>query len=452
VVYVHSSLVSAPLDEVFDWHTRPGAIKRLTPPWIPITVVAEADSLRDGQAVLRLPGGLRWNAAQQPERYDPPRAFADELVGRPLGSVLRWTHLHEFTSSDGGRTRVTDTVSSRVPGRLLQEMFAYRARQLESDVASHQWARQHLTRPMTVAVTGSSGLIGSALSAFLSTGGHQVIRLVRGVPRDPSERRWNPDSPDPAILEGVDAVVHLAGASIAGRFSQSHKAQIRRSRIGPTTRLAELAAAAGQGLRCFVSASAIGYYGSDRGDEELTEASAQGDGFLAEVVADWERSSVPASNAGVRVVNIRTGVVQSSSGGALRLVRPLFAAGLGGRLGDGRQWTSWIALDDLLDVFLRALVDPDLAGPVNAVAPVPVRNDEYTAALARVLKRPAVLPVPALGPRLLLGAEGARELALASQRVTPHRLVEARHSFRFANLEPALRHTLGRTERTGVGE
>jgi hypothetical protein len=452
VAYTHSSVVAVPLEEVFAWHARPGAIRRLVPPWQPVKVVAEAESLRDGRAVLGLPAGLRWTAAPQPGRYDPPRQFADELVTRPLGGWLRWTHVHGFTSAAGGGTRVTDTVTSRLPDRFMREMFAYRTRQLEGDLASHRWAGQHLTGPMTIAVTGSSGLIGSALSAFLTTGGHRVIRLVRGAPTGPDERRWNPDAPDAGLLEGVDAVVHLAGASIAGRFSRAHKDQIRRSRIGPTTRLAELAARAGPGLRCFIAASAIGYYGADRGDEELTETSAPGDGFLAEVVGDWERATAPAGSAGVRVVNVRTGVVQSASGGALGLVRPLFAAGLGGRLGDGRQWTSWIALDDLLDVFLRALVDPDVDGPLNAVAPDPVRNVDYTATLARVLKRPAVLPVPAFGPRLLLGGEGARELALASQRVSPHRLVETGHRFRFPTLEPALRHTLGHTvDRAGGG-
>jgi len=438
-------VVGAPLEEVFAWHARPGAIRRLTPPWMPVKVVAEAKSLRDGRAVLRLPAGLSWTAAQQPDRYDPPRRFADVLVTQPLRSLLRWTHVHEFASEGDESTRVTDSVSSRVPDRLQTEMFAYRARQLEGDLASHQWAKQHLTQPMTVAITGSSGLIGSALAAFLSTGGHRVIRLVRGSPGDQDERKWDPDSPDAAILDGVDALVHLAGASIGGRFSRSHKERIRSSRIAPTARLAELAAHSGPGLRCFVAASAIGYYGSDRGDEVLTEASARGDGFLAEVVADWEGATAPARRGGVRTVIVRTGVVQSSSGGALRLIRPLFAAALGGRLGDGRQWTSWIGLDDLLDVFLRALVDPDLDGPLNAVAPETVRNVEYTTTLAPVLKRPAFVAVPAFGPGLLLGTEGARELALASQRVTPQRLLEAGHHFRFPALEPALRHTLGRT-------
>jgi uncharacterized protein len=244
--------------------------------------------------------------------------------------------------------------------------------------------------------------------------------------------------------------VHLAGASIAGRFTASHKAQIRGSRIEPTRRLAELAArtakADGSRLTTFVSASAIGYYGADRGDEVLTEDSPRGTGFLAGVVADWEAATQPAAGAGLRTVLVRTGIVQSPKGGTLRLLFPLFEAGLGGKLGDGRQWLSWISLDDLADVYLRALADPALAGPVNAVAPDPVRNSDYTVTLGQVLRRPTLIPVPGFGPRLILGEEGVRELAEASQRIRPDALLTAGHPFRYTRLEPALRHLLGHVE------
>jgi uncharacterized protein (TIGR01777 family) len=244
-------------------------------------------------------------------------------------------------------------------------------------------------------------------------------------------------------LSGVDVVVHLAGASIAGRFTDGHKAAIRDSRIGPTRRLAEVAAAAPDGPRVFVSASAIGVYGFDRGDEVLTEESSRGDGFLADVVADWEAATAPASEAGLRVVTVRTGIVQSSAGGTLRLFRPLFATGLGGRVGDGQQWLSWIGLDDLLDVYYRALYDDRMNGPVNAVAPQPVRNVDYTRALARVLHRPALLPVPSFGPRLILGQQGSRELAEASQRVAAAKLDALGHRFRRSHVDDALAHELG---------
>ena len=237
-------------------------------------------------------------------------------------------------------------------------------------------------------------------------------------------------------------MVHLAGESIAGRFTDAHRAAIRDSRIEPTRRLAELAGRT-DGLRVFVSASAVGYYGFDRGDAMLCEDSVRGDGFLADVVADWEAATAPAAEAGLRVALVRTGIVQAANGGTLRLMRPLFSAGLGGRLGDGRQWLSWIGLDDLIDVYYRAIWDERLTGPVNAVAPNPVRNVDYTKTLAHVLHRPAVLPVPSLGPRLLLGEQGARELAEADQRVAPVKLQALEHRFRQPLLEDALRHQLG---------
>ena len=448
---VYSSVVDAPRDEVFAWHARPGAFLRLSPPWQPMRVITEADSLQNGRAELALPGGLRWMAEHQADGYDPPRRFVDTIGGTGLASLpariaVRWRHIHEFEDVGDDRTRVIDRVETPVPALALRPMFAYRHRQLADDLAAHKQAAEHGLRAATVAVTGSSGLVGSALSAFLSTGGHRVIRLVRHAATDTNERQWNPADPDPDLLAGVDAVVHLAGASIAGRFTDAHRRAIRDSRIGPTRRLAELVARMPDGPRLLISASAIGYYGYDRGDEILTEDSDRGEGFLADVVAEWEEATAPAGRAGARVVLVRTGIVQSPRGGTLRLLRPLFSAGLGGRIGDGRQWLSWIGIDDLVDIYYRGLWDTALSGPVNAVAPEPVRNVDYTRTLARVLRRPAVLPVPPLGPRLLLGNQGARELACASQRVIPAKLQQAGHRFRHPDLDEALRHLLGHTD------
>jgi uncharacterized protein (TIGR01777 family) len=447
---VYSSVIDAPIYEVFDWHTRPGAFTRLSPPWQPGRIVAEADSLEDGRAELGFPGGLRWVADHQPDGYDPPRRFVDSistegLASLPLGLALRWRHTHDFDELSGEQTRVTDRVATPVPAAALRPMFGYRHRQLADDIAVHRHAAAQGLAPATVAVTGSSGLVGSQLTAFLSTGGHRVIRLVRHAATKPDERQWDPDDPDPGLLAGVDAVIHLAGASIAGRFTEQHRAAILDSRIGPTRRLAELIANSADGPKVLISASAIGYYGYDRGDETLTEDSERGDGFLADVVAEWENATTPAERAGVRVVRVRTGIVQSPAGGTLRLFRPLFAAGLGGRLGNGRQWLSWIGIDDLVDVYHRGLWDAELSGPVNAVAAEPVRNVDYTRTLAHVLRRPALLPVPPIGPRLLLGGQGARELACASQRVLPARLQQADHRFRRPDLEQTLRHLLGHT-------
>jgi uncharacterized protein len=447
----YSSVVDAPRADVFAWHARPGAFNRLSPPWQPMRVVSEASSLKDGRATLALPGGLRWVAEHQADSYDPPRRFVDTIGSDGLASLpariaVRWRHTHEFEDIGGDRTRVIDRVETPVPASALRPMFVYRHRQLADDLAAHQLAAQHGLAPATVAVTGSSGLVGAALAAFLTTGGHRVIRLVRRTAQGNDERQWDPDDPDPELLAGVDAVIHLAGASIAGRFTDNHRSAIRDSRIGPTLRLAELLARTAAGPTVLISASAIGYYGYDRGDETLTEDSDRGDGFLADVVAEWEDATAPAEQAGVRVVRVRTGIVQSPRGGTLRLMRPLFSAGLGGRLGSGQQWLSWIGIDDLVDVYHRALWDTALSGAVNAVAPQPVRNTEYTRTLARVLHRPAVLPVPPLGPRLLLGGQGARELACASQRVIPGRLNQSGHRFRQPDLDTALRHLLGRRQ------
>lgn len=442
----YSSVIDAPRDEVFAWHTRPGAFARLSPPWSPMRLISEADSLKDGRAVLGLPGGLRWVAQHQADSYDPPSRFVDVLSSDGLASlppriIGHWRHTHDFEEAGPDRTRVIDRLDTPVPERALRQMFVYRHRQLADDLAAHRRAAQHGLASSTVAVTGASGLVGTALTAFLSTGGHRVIRLVRGTPSGPDERQWNTDDPDPDLLAGVDAVIHLAGASIAGRFTDKHRKAIRDSRIGPTRRLAELVARTGTPV--LISASAIGFYGYDRGDDTLTEDSERGDGFLADVVADWEAATAAAEQAGARVVMVRTGIVQSPAGGTLQLMRPLFSAGLGGRLGDGRQWFSWIGIDDLVDIYHRSWWDNELSGAINAVAPQPVRNSEYTRTLAHVLHRPAVLPVPALGPRVLLGAQGAKELALANQRVAPARLSSAGHPFRQPDLESALRHLLG---------
>lgn len=440
----YSSVVHAPLDEVFAWHARPGAITRLMPPWSPVQVEREAGSVRDGRAVLRLPGGLRWVAAHQPGEYQPPYEFTDALASFPLSAVLPWRHAHRFAPAGERATRVTDVVQTPLPARVLRPVFAYRHRQLADDLAAQARARELCPEPLTVAVTGSGGLIGTALTALLTTGGHQVIRLTRRPPQHAGERLWRPDDPAADLLSGVDALIHLAGASIAARFTPDRKQEIRDSRVIPTRRLAELAAATRPGLRAFVTASAIGIYGPDRGEEMLTETSARGEGFLADVVAGWEEATAPAARAGLRTVQVRTGIVQTPNGGTLRLLFPLFEVGLGGRLGSGEQWLSWIGLDDLLDIYLRAVTDTALSGPVNAVAPMPVRNAGYTAVLASVLHRPALVPVPAFGPRLLLGAEGAREIAEASQYVCPQRLINSGHHFRYPELEDALRHVLGR--------
>ena len=300
---------------------------------------------------------------------------------------------------------------------------------------------------MNVAVTGSTGLLGSALVPRLTSGSHGVVRLVRGTPATASgERvaRWDPDTGavEPG-LDGVDAVVHLAGESVAGgRWTEARKRRIRESRVRPTRLLCETLARQRTPPRVLVCASAIGYYG-DRGDEVLREESPPGAGFLPEVCREWEAAAEPAARRGIRVVHLRIGLVLSPKGGALAAMLPVFRLGLGGPVGAGAQWMSWIGIDDTLGAILHALMNEPLAGPVNAVAPAPVTNREFAKTLARVLRRPAVLPFPAFAARLLLG-QMADELLLASARVEPARLRATGFAFRDATLEGALRRLLAR--------
>lgn len=299
---------------------------------------------------------------------------------------------------------------------------------------------------MHVAITGSTGLIGSSLVGFLSRRGHTITRLVRREPRADHEVQWDPEGGrlDPGALTGVDAVVHLAGEPIgAGRLTDQRKQRIRDSRVVGTRALAEALAGLDHGPGTLVCASGIHFYGH-RGDTEVDEASEPGEGFLAGVVRDWEDAADPARAAGVRVVHLRTGIVQDPAGGALGRVLPIFKAGVGGRLGSGRQWWSWISRDDVLGLYAHALTDGSVTGPVNATAPNPVTNAEYTRVLARVLRRPAVIPVPTFAPKVLLGAELADELLFTSIKVRPRVAQQTGYGFHHTDLADALRELLGK--------
>lgn len=441
-------IVAANRETVWQWHTRRGAVARLTPPFIPMKPLSQAESLSTGTTVFSLPAGLRWTARHDLSRFRTGYQFADVCVSAPMRRLSQWRHTHQFTDHEQG-TLITDTVDTRIPASFLDSTFAYRQRQLVADFAFLSRLEQlddaatgARTAPLTVAITGSRGGVGRALTAQLTTAGHQVIQLVRG-PAKPGQRTWRPDSPSKELLEGVDVLVHLAGEPIFGRFNDSHKSEIRNSRVGPTEALARVVAAS-PSVKAMVCASAIGFYGNSRGDEVLTESSERGEGFLADVVEQWEAATAPARDAGTRVVNVRTAVALSGEGGLLPLLRALFSTGLGGSFGDGDFWFSWIAMDDLTDVYTRAIVDNTLSGPINAAAPTPVSNREMTEALGAQLHRPTVIPIPTFGPALLLGKEGAEELALADQRVRPA-VLEAlpHHQFRFPTINVALAHELG---------
>jgi uncharacterized protein (TIGR01777 family) len=299
---------------------------------------------------------------------------------------------------------------------------------------------------MKVLVSGSTGLVGTALVQALESAGHSGVSLTRSTSA-PGRIQWDPmaGTLDARDLEGFDAVVHLAGESIAGgRWTAAKKERIRDSRVRGTTLLAETLAKLARPPRVLASASAIGYYGS-RGDERLTEDSAGGRGFLAEVCRDWEQATAPASRQGVRVAHLRFGVILSPHGGALAKMLLPFKLGAGGKIGDGRQFMSWITLDDTVTAVQHVLSQESVRGPVNIDAPHPATNYEFTKTLGRVLGRPTVFPMPAFAARLAFG-EMADELLLASTRVMPQALEEAGYQFRYPDLDGAVRHLLGRAE------
>ncbi len=451
-VFEHVSSYPHPRADVFAWHTRPGGFVRLTPPGMATVVSGPTDGIGVGsEVVLRishpvvagfLPVGVPWRV-RHVEFVDTER-FVDEQVSGPFRS---WRHEHRFADGPDGSTIITDRVTWELPVRLpagldrslvegqLRGLFGFRERQLRDDLALH--ARLGAS-PAHVVVTGASGLVGKQLCALLTTGGHRVTRLVRRAP-GAGEARWDPATGklDERVFADADAVVHLAGESIGGRFTARHKEAVLRSRIDGTRTLAR--ALASSPVRTLAQASAIGIYGARRPGELLTEDSAPGQGFLAEVVRAWEAE---AADAGVRTVFLRTGIVLSGGGGALLPQLPLFLVGLGGRLTRPDAWTSWIGLDDLARAYVHTLFTPSLAGPVNAVAPNPVTADEFARTLGRVLGRPSVLPTPGFGPALILGAEGRDQLIDTDQRVSAARLTASGFDFAQPTLPDAFAHAL----------
>ncbi|MFN8093356.1 MAG: TIGR01777 family oxidoreductase [Vicinamibacteria bacterium] len=453
-VFVRRSRIAAPAEAVYRWHARPGALERLSPPWDPPVVEARTGTIEDegARVVLRV-GPLRQRWVAEHHDAEPGRAFHDRLVEGPLPF---WEHAHRMTPDGENACVLEDRIEYALPlgragdlagGRAirsrLERMFAYRHAVTAGDLADHAACPGDKT--MKVAITGASGLVGRALVPYLTTGGHGVVRLVRRPSAAPDEAAWDPATGriDPAALEGVDAVVHLAGEGIADRrWTAARKEALRASRVGPTRKLAETLAGLKRRPRVFVSASAIGYYG-DTGDRWVDETSPAGDDFLGRLAAEWEEATAPAARAGIRVVSLRTGIVLSAKGGALGKMLPPFRAGLGGPLGPGTQYMSWIAMDDLIGAVHHALANDGVSGPLNATAPEPVTNAVFSRTLGRVLSRPAIAPAPAFALRLLFG-EMADAALLSGARVRPAKLLAAGYRFRFDNLERALRHELGR--------
>ncbi len=440
---------------LFDWHERPGAFERLTPGWQPTRVVSRSGGITDGSRVeVEVPvlGGLIHQRMLMEHRgYVSGEQFVDTMLEGPFAE---WTHTHTMEPAADGSSVLVDRLDYALPlGVLgdtaagwyvrsqLEALFEFRHARTRADLEQHMAYAQHPR--LTVAITGGTGMIGSALTALLRTGGH----TVRWISRRPDAARgdigWDPDAGrlDPADLAGVDAVVHLAGANVGERWTDEHKRAIRTSRELGTRTLVSALTRMPERPKVLVSGSAVGYYG-DTGSMVLDETSPIGTGFLADISRSWEGETAAAVEAGIRVAIARTGVVLSPTGGALAKMLPPFRLGLGGPLGSGDQWMSWISLEDEIAALYFLLMTPECSGPYNLTAPAPVTNAEFVRTLGEVLNRPAILPVPGFALKALFG-EMAEATILGGQRVLPRRLQEAGFRFRHPDLVTALRAELG---------
>lgn len=423
-------------DVVRAWHERPGALRRLVPPWEAMEVLEQTGTVREGdRLVMRLWPGVRWEAVHHPL----PDGFEDEMVAGPLSS---WRHRHRFLDDGAGGCVIHDEVeffpdlARWLVDSRLGKMFAFRQRRLREELGRHQGKPK-----LRVLLAGASGLVGTELVAMLQTGGHDVVQLVRRAPK-PGQVQWDPARGrlDAKEIEGFDAVISLSGENVGeGAWTDTRKQALIDSRLSVTNLLANTFGQLARPPRVWLSASAVGIYGN-RGDDRLTESSAPGSGFLAELCQRWEAAA--QTIPGVRVVKLRIGVVLSGHGGALaRMVTP-FNFGVGGPIGSGRQFFPWIAMDDALYAMLHCLSDEHLSGPVNLVSPEAARQSELAAALGAALGRPAFMPLPAVAVTTLFGEMG-KEVLLGGQNVAPAALAN-RFVWSQPKLADALAWELGR--------
>lgn len=457
-----TSEVPLAAETTYLWHAQPGALTRLSPHWAQEIVEESYPPIAPGsiaQVRTSVPGsyGLVRRPFSSVHSEGPSRfSFVDELKKGPLS---QWKHTHEFSSVAGG-TKIDDHVEfsmapqgfdaiDRSLTHYLEATFEARQRRLLMDAEFLESTNAPLLtrkKGKRILIAGGSGLIGRQVAALFSTAGHFVRLLVRETPKFPYEVHWNPDLGiiNPRDLAWADAVVHLGGKSIATRFTKSAKDEIRSSRIDSTLLLVETMRGLPEAKRpeVFVCASAVGYYGSEA-ESPVDESGPAGEGFLAELCQEWEAAAARVEEMGIRRVSIRTGVVLSSLGGLLRLQAPLFLAGAGGRLGSGEQAMAWVSLDDVARAYVHAVLYDYVRGPVNAVAPDLVSQAEFAEALAAHLRRPARIPTPGFVTELMLGRDGAKELALADQKVVPEKLQETGYQFAHPTLTACLEEELG---------
>ncbi len=449
-VYTYASPLPVSRQRLWEWHASPGAFARLAPPWDPPRIVAQEGDFAHRRVTMEV-GPLRMRWVAQHHDAVPGEVFYDRMVSGPFAA---WDHEHRFEEGPAASSVLVDRLTVELPGgalgralgepvirRMLDRMFAFRHRRTLEDLVS-----LGAIAPLRIAVTGATGLVGSHLVPYLQGGGHTVHRLVRRKPASGStDLPWDPAAGtiDAASLEGVDAVIHLAGENVGARWTAARRAAILESRVAGTALLARTLAGLARKPRVFVSASAVGFYGYDRGDAACDDSSAQGRGYLADVCRAWEAAAEPARTAGIRVVHPRIGVVLSAEGGALAKQLLPARMGAGGPIGTGRQWLSWIAMDDVLAGLVHLVKHDELKGPVNLVSPHPVPQRTFARTLGHVLGRPAVIPLPAFAVRAAFGEMG-EEVLLGGQRALPTTLLGSGYPFLRPDLEGALRSELGR--------
>ena len=450
--FIQKTTIPVSQQSLYDWHASKVAFSRLLPPWEHIEIqdwkggIATqnlspkeqwGDLSTGAKVYLKTKVGPFWQSmCAEHVAHKEPEVFVDRMIKGPFAY---WEHTHRFEAITTDTSTLIDEVHYRLPlsflshplvggfvEKKLQKMFSFRHRRTKQDLKQKNLYPQ---TSLKIAVTGASGMVGSELCAFLRSIGHKVYRV---------SRRQNADSDHitlqtPAQWEGLDAVVHLAGEPITGRWSAQKKEKIMRSRSDMTRQVAELLAELKHPPKVLVSASAVGWYG-DRGDEELTEDSSMGSGFLPDVCLAWEQAVQPAKDRGIRCVHPRIGVVLSPKGGALKKMLLPFRMGVGGPVGSGKQWMSWIALDDLIYLLYFLIQQPDIEGPINATAPEPVRNGDFGRELGKALFRPAFAPLPAFVVRLLFGEMG-QALLLEGARVHPKKIQEHGYQFVYPSLK-----------------
>ena len=457
--------VPVPVNQLFSWHENPGAFERLTPPFEPVKIKKRKGGIDGGEVHLQMnlgPIPLPWVARHHD--YIKNEQFLDEQVSGPFAS---WNHAHLFEKIDAKSSKLIDKIDYKLPfgtvgktfggafaEQKIKQMFAYRRNITKNDLVSQS---KYSGSPLNIAVTGGSGLIGSQLKPYLTTAGHSVENIVRGRPQK-GELSWNLENKTMSNLSGKDVVVHLAGEPISKPlggivplpWTKWKRNEILKSRVEGTKLISEHIASLNNPPKVMICASAVGYYG-DRGEDLLSESEESGDDYFSHVVSEWENAAQPAVDAGIRVVFLRIAPVMSPLGGALQVLGNAARLGSSPPVAGGKQWWSWISLDDVVDVIYHSIINEKLSGPVNVASPNPVRQKEWASTLAKVIwgrfgPLTGLIPVPGFVLKSVLGEFGD-VLALSSIKIDSSKLLDSGYKFRFENLEDCFRHLLGkRTE------